>query len=290
MNELAIWIILAIIAVVVLSLFLKWKRLKLDAVTMINGGVKCGKTTLAVALAIKKHKKNHFIYRVKKWFINTFKLKKEIEEPLLYSNIPLNYPYVPLTTEIIDRTKRCNYKSVVLISEMSLVIDSMSYENPLINEQVTLFIKLFGHSTRGGSAFLETQALGDNHYAIKRCIGRYFWIHSLNKYIPFFLVYRVREMAYQEGTGTNVMNTFNEDVEDSLKLVIIPKSVWKLFDTYCYSYFTDNLERVTEQVKKPESLKVKQVVSFKEYYTLPNDKVKIPLRKKKGVKTNETIE
>lgn len=276
------FIIFAIVVLILILILTKVKRLKLDAVTMINGGVKCGKTTLAVALAIKKHKRNHLIWKIKKYLRKILRINKEEEEPLLYSNIPLNYPYVPLTTDIIDRTKRCNYKSVVLISEMSLVIDSMSYDNPVINEQVTLFIKLFGHSTRGGSAFLETQALGDNHYAIKRCIGRYFWIHSLCKFIPFVLVYKVREMLYSD---SNSMNTFNEDIEDSTKLVIIFKSVWKKFDTYCYSTFTDNLERVTEVVKA-DNLKCESIVSFKQYYTIPNERVKIPLKIRKEKKEN----
>lgn len=276
------FIIFAIVVLILILILTKVKRLKLDAVTMINGGVKCGKTTLAVALAIKKHKRNHLIWKIKKYLRKLLRINKEDEEPLLYSNIPLNYPYVPLTTDIIDRTKRCNYKSVVLISEMSLVIDSMSYDNPIINEQVTLFIKLFGHSTRGGSAFLETQALGDNHYAIKRCIGRYFWIHSLCKFIPFVLVYKVREMLYSD---SNSMNTFNEDIEDSTKLVIISKSVWKKFDTYCYSTFTDSLERVSEVVKA-DNLKCESIVSFKQYYTIPNERVKIPLKIRKEKREN----
>lgn len=279
-----VFIIIIVVIVLVLA-FIKWKRLKLDSVVMINGGVKCGKTTLAVALAIKKHKKNVLEYKLKCVLNKFFRKKKVLEEPLLYSNIPLNYPYVPLSTEIIAREKRCNYKSVVLISEMSLVIDSMSYENDLINEQVTLFIKLFGHSTRGGSCFIETQALGDNHYAIKRCIGRYFWIHSLIKVIPFVLIYRVREMAYSD--GAQVSNVFNEDVEESLKMVIISKSVWKVFDTYCYSSFTDDLERETQVVKNVKDLKVKKIISFKQYHTLPQDKYLIPLKKKKGETKNE---
>lgn len=274
-----ILIIVALIILLLFFLFTKWKRLKLDAVVMINGGVKCGKTTLAVALAIKKYKQNLFKYKVRKFLFKVFRIKKNIEEPKLYSNIPLKVPYCPLTAEIISRRVRVPYKSVMLFSEMSLIIDSMSYEDDLINEQVTLFIKLFGHETRGGSAFIETQALADNHYAIRRCIGRYFWIHSLIKVIPFVLIFRVREMAYSENAG--IQNNFNEDVEDTTKLVIISKKVWKKFDTYCYSSFTDNLDVVTNEVKKVDSLKVQKIVSFRQYRTLPQDSYLIPIKEKK---------
>lgn len=41
--------------------------------------------------------------------------------------------------------------------------------------------------------------------------------------------------------GNNEMNVFNEDVEETLKAVVIPKRVWRCFDCYCYSVFTDHL-------------------------------------------------
>lgn len=281
-------LILFILFLVILFFLLRIKKLKLDAVTMVNGGVKCGKTTLTVALAIKKYKNNHFKWAFFKKFAKIFHLKFNKEEPLLYSNIPLKCDYVPLTTELIAREKRMNYKSVAILSESSLVIDSMSYEDPVINERVSLFIKLYGHSTRGGSLFIETQAMADNHYAVKRSLARYIWIHSLIKWIPFVLVFRAREMAFSDNQG--VTNAFNEDIEESTKLVIISKSVWKKFDTYCYSSFTDDLPKVNNVIKKKNvnDLKVHKIVSFKEYYTLPNDKILIPINKKKGAKKNET--
>lgn len=285
-GKLILGIIIIVIVIIALMIFVKWKRLKLDAVTMINGGVKTGKTTLAVALAIKKYKSNVLKWNIKRIIRKVFKIKKEEEKPSLISNIPLGVPYVPLTTEIISRIKRIPYKSVVLISESSLLIDSMSYENSLINEQVTLFIKLYGHSTRGGSCFIETQALGDNHYAIKRCIGRYFWIHSLIKWIPFVLVFRVREMAYSDDSAS-VSNVFNEDIEETLKLVIISKKIWKMFDTYCYSSFTDGLEIENNIIEPPKNKKVDKIVSFKQYYTIPQDRYLIPIKQKKGDIKNE---
>jgi len=238
---------------------------------MCNGGVKTGKTSLTVYLAIKKYKQNH-----RHWWIKTHIFQqKNVEEPLLYSNIPLNMKYVPLTTDIIERKKRMNYKSVVILSESSLVIDSMCYKDDLLNEKVMLFIKLFGHETHGGSMFIETQAINDNHFAIKRCLNKYVWIHSLIKWIPFVLVFRVRELLYSEDMSTNA---FNEDIEDTTKILIISKSVWKKFDCYCYSKFTDGLDIEQTEIDNTDgNLKAEEIISFRKYKTL----------KVKGVDKNE---
>ena len=109
-----------------------------------------------------------------------------------------------------------------------------------VNERLLQFNKLIGHETRGGGIIYDTQSIGDCHYAIKRSISSFIWIHHNIKF-PFFVVLYVREMFYSEdGIATNV---FNEDVEQTLLRIIIPKSIWKKFDAYCYSKMTDDLER-----------------------------------------------
>lgn len=264
-------IILLIIAIIlVLFISFKIKKLKLDCVSLITGGVKTGKTTLSVHLAIKKYKKNHRIW----WFKHYILMNKSVEEPLLYSNIPLTCEYVPVTQEMLERKERINYKSVMYLCETSLIADSMSYKDEELNERLTLFIKLFGHETHGGSLFLDTQAVADNHYAVKRCISRNLYIYHLTKWIPFFLVFKVRELYYSEDNST--INVVDSDLEDSMKLVIFTKRVWKKFDCYAYSSFTDNLNSNTnlEKDDKKRNLKVNNLVSFKKYKTLKLEDMK----------------
>lgn len=283
------YILIVVLIVVALFFFIfKFKTLRLDAITMINGGVKCGKTTLAVYLACKEYKKKLFNYRIKCFISKLLRFKNVIEKPLFYSNIPLNIKggYVPLTLDIIERKKRLNYKSVVLISESSLLINSQEYKDKLLNEKVMLFFKLFGHETKGGAMFVETQALADNHYNVKRSLNRFIWIHSLIKWIPFVLIYRVREMMYNEECSTN---SINEDLEDSTRYVIAFKSAWKKFDCYTYSKFTDNLE-IEKNVINPVSLQSNGVTSFIDYQTISNNNIieaKPPKIKKKVVIKNE---
>lgn len=225
----------------------KFKVPKLDCVTLISGAVKSGKSTLAVRLVNKL-----YWQRVQRYYLACFFSKlpflrnvlKEPEMPLVYSNVPLGIPYVELTDELIMREERFAYKSIVYIQECSLFADSMAYKDEYKNDGLRLFNKLIGHELHGGNLIYDTQAVSDCHFAIKRCLNSYLWIHH-KTVIPFFLLLWVRELRYSDDNSD--VNTFDSDVEDDLRLIIVPKSTWKLFDSYCYSKFTDNLP-VSKQV------------------------------------------
>lgn len=265
-----------LILIGVLILFFVFRRLfkipKMGNMILITGGIKTGKSMLGVHLTLRLYKKQHRKWKIKCFLIKLFKrlkFKKYIEkqlpeEPLIYSNIPLAVPYVPLTDAIIRRQVRVNYNSVFYICEASLVADSMTFKDALLNEQMLLFNKLFAHETKGGYLIYDTQSISDNHYAVKRCLSTYLYIHHTIK-LPFFCVMYVRELKYDED-GQN-MNTFESDVEDSLKRIIVSKRVWKKYDCYCYSVLTDDLEKASEVVET-DSLKADNIISFKKYKTL----------------------
>lgn len=267
-------IFLYIILVILLFwLYFKFFKLpKFGNMTLVTGGIKTGKSMLSVHFAIKTYKKHLRRYKIKCLLLNLgkkLKIKKalntaNIEKPLLYSNIPLTCEYVPITRELLTREHRPNYKSVFYICEASLVADSMTYKDDLLNEQLLLFNKLFAHATRGGYIFYDTQSISDNHYAVKRCLSSYFYIHHMKK-LPFFCVMYLREMTFSE--DNNAVNVFETDVEETLKRVIVSKRVWKKYDCYCYSALTDN-NFVESTLTKASNLKAENIVSFKKYKTL----------------------
>lgn len=242
----------------------KFKTPKVGSMCLVSGGVKTGKTTFAVHLAIKNHKCAVRRVKIRNFFARI--LKKPLSPlPLLYSNIHLSdYAYVPLTRSLLLRESRFVYGSVILCSEASLVADSQMIKNPLLNDELMLFNKLIGHETRGGMIIYDTQSIADCHYSIKRCLSEYFYIHHIVKWLPFFLVAYVREDRYSEDGSVISVNT--DDNEETLKRVLIRKSVWKKFDSYCYSGFTDNLPVVDNVQKKTrfDSLKMEDIVSFRE--------------------------
>ena len=234
-------IVILVIALICYIIYRKKvKKLRLDNLTLITGGVKTGKTALAVKLALKDYRKRLIKYKVRVFFQKLFK-KKLDEKPLIYSNIPLNCEYSPITLDIALRRKRINYGSVVLISESALFASSIDIKDKDINQELTLFYKLFGHESHGGSLYIETQDLNDNHYSARRSMSRYLWIQTSIK-LPFFVLCKVREMAYQDCLGA-VSNVFSDDVDETTRWIIYSKKIWKKYDRFTYSTLTDDLPR-----------------------------------------------
>lgn len=187
--------------------------------------------------------------------------------PLLYSNIPLAVPYVPLTKALLLRKKRFVYHSVIYISEASLVSNSMAFSDSAENERILLFYKLIGHELRGGNLIIDTQSISDVHYGLKRSISNYFYIHHMRKLfiLPFAIAY-IKESRYSEDGST--VNVETEDTEVYLKRILIPIKVWKVFDSYTYSYMTDDLPVTDLVIPGSDELRTKKIVSFNKYSTL----------------------
>lgn len=238
---------------------------------MVTGGVKCGKSMLSVWLAKRKYKSQLRKWKIRKFFCKVFR-KPAPEKPLLYSNVKLaGVSYSLLTTDMILRKVRPAFGSVVYIQEVSLLADSMYFKDMEVNERLLLFNKLFGHESHGGYLIYDTQSIQDNHYAVKRCLNSFFWVHH-NVKIPFFVLLYVREFFYSEDKST--VNTVESDVEDNLKLILIPKKVWKMYDAYCYSAFTDGLPVQSGETFTPirpfkkADLKTRRLVSLKRFATI----------------------
>lgn len=270
-----IYILLIIVAVVIVWALWQLKILNCGNVVLVTGGVKTGKTTMSVRLVHKLWKKNCNKVRFYNAVTRHFKKDKSKKEmPLIYSNVPLSIPFVPLTYDLIYRRTRFVYGSVIYFCEASLLAGSMDFKDDDLNEALPLLVKLVAHETKGGYMVFDTQSVMDLHYGIKRNVSSYFYIHHKTS-IPFFLILKVRELVFMDNTS----NDFTEDVEETLKTMIVPKSVWKLFDCYCYSALTDHLPVESDTVKTKD-LKARNILTFKKnkkYYKVVdlNDEKKI---------------
>lgn len=263
-NNFIFIIILLVVAFLLWKFFFsKLKVPKLSAITLFTGGVKTGKSAVSLHFAITTYKRVHFEWRIKCFFAKLF--KKELpEEPLLYSTIPIaNVPFCLIHREHFLREIRFNYKSVIFIDEASLIADSMLIKDNKINTRLLLFFKLFGHETHGGHCIINSHCITDLHFAIKRTTSTYFYIHSLDNY-PFICLANMREERYSDD-GTN-LNVYNNDVEDTLKRVLIFKSIFKKYDTFAFSYLTDDLPVYNDKLTltKYDSLKANTIPSFRD--------------------------
>lgn len=255
-----LWIMIALIVFLIIRYMRKhFKVPKFGALCVTTGGLKTGKSTFSLHLAYKTWRRN--VRTVK--FMNALRKlfnRQQEEIPLFYSTIPVGFPHVRLTLDLIMRRTRFAYKSVVWIDEATLLADSQLYKDVEINAKLLEFCKLFGHETKGGCLFFTSHCLSELHVAMRRASSEYFYVHSLFKWLPFFMIATIREERYSEdGTAVNV---YSEDVEESLRRVIVSKRVWKLFDCYCYSALTDDLPVEDNVIEKAESLKADYVVSF----------------------------
>lgn len=266
----------------------KVKHLKTPDVFCIDGGVKTGKSLVTVMLAIKQYKKNIFKYYVRNFFrkignkirkLLRKPVKPLIEKPMLYSNMPLNrIKYNSFTLDILLRKVRMPYKSVVLIDEASLLADSMTgaltskakkEQFDFINENLTLFLKLFGHMTRGGSCFYNSQQIVDLHFAFKRCTSTYLFIAKNRKY-PFFCLLDVREMIHTEDNDS--VNAVTNDIDTDDKPLFVRKKYYKYYDCYYLSALTDKLPtQVNYDVVKfirGKDMKAKHVTTLGSYKSI----------------------
>lgn len=269
------WILFLILGLILLILLFKLFRVpKNPCITFISGEVKGGKTMLGVWLAIRKYKRVLFIWKIKCFFCKLFH-KDLPEEPVFCSNIPVaGVPFVKLTKKIIEREERLPYKSVTFISESYLLIDSMTIKNPVLNEKAQLFYKLYGHTTRGGFCFVESQTISDNHNSLRRSIARYYQIFENKKFKPFFALLKIHELAYSE--DNSVVNVNNMDFQDKSCWIFVPWRVVKFYDCYTFSAFTDDLPVNSDQRFIPVGNKYRhllktregELVSFRTFHTL----------------------
>ena len=246
--EIAIWVILISLGIIALYLVYRknFKNIKCPAVTLVTGGVKCGKSLLCVKLAVKDYKKRHRI-----WWIKTKVFRKIIEEPLFYTNCTITFGNLKkgkahkldnciraVTLETLERNHRFNYGSVIYINEASLMADNMDFNNRERNCDLSLFAKLIGHETRGGVLYLDTQSVLDVHYAFKRVSSTYLFIQKNINFFLFHILY-VREMINTE----NGVNNFDDDVDTTTRKVLIPFWYHNKYDRYEWSYLTDELDK-----------------------------------------------
>ena len=270
--KILIYFILICVALFFVNKFLKlFKIPKLNSLVLVDGGVKCGKSTLSVHFTIKTFKSNVRKIKFRNFFARLFG-KKQRELPLLYSNVPLAIPYVPVTREILLRQERVNYGSVLYLQEASLVADSQLIKDKDMNNQLLLFFKLWGHESHGGTCILDTQQISDLHYSVKRSLSEYIYIHHLVKWIPFFLIAYVVEDRYSDD-GT-IVTTNTKDTEETLKRIIIPKRTWKYFDCYCFDTLTNDLPVNREVVNnnlQTQDLKAYNIVSFRNEFNIKKE-------------------
>ena len=289
--------LLFVLLVLALVIFLLWffifkvKHLKPNDVYMVDGGVKTGKSLITVMLSVKAYRRalikyylsvpivkliNYIRYRRMKRGKKS-KLPKVIEKPMLYSNMPLYHvKYNPLTLSIIRGEVRIPHGSVCLCDEATLIADSMSSyvgnkelmkQVQVINEDLTLFLKTYGHMTHGGKFFYNSQQVIDLHFAFKRNTSIYLWVARTRKF-PLFCLSEVREVIHDE--SNDVVNVVTRDVELDDRPLFVSKRWFKYYDRYYLDVLTKHLPvlvnyNVPKVEKKLTHVDIQEIVTLGTY-------------------------
>lgn len=265
-------LVLVFLALIIFTVWVlcKLKDLNYGNLTLVTGGVKVGKTMFSVYLVKRTYKK-----QLRKWKRACRKAKRSYqafpEKPLIYSNMPLNvkWGYVPITEALVLQKERFRYGSVIYFNEITFIAGSKDIKDDEINDILLRFYKLIAHETRGGYCIVDTQAIQDAHFALKRSLSTYYMLIK-KIWLPFFNIVFLRENIFVDGENTVAIDT-QVDPQDSplmggkkLYVRLLPHTLWKNYDQYAYSYFTDALP-CRDDLRKPskEDLKVKHLIRLK---------------------------
>lgn len=254
-----VWIIAIVIVCLLLYLYFRFFKIpKIKNLVFIDGGLGAGKSFYSVYLAVRLYKRNLRRYKVAKFLFRPIAVMKsvpnskvlrrirslyfDLEEPILYSNIPLrNVKHSKLTLSILLREERVAKKSVVLIDDVSILVDQMNFKDRVLNKRLSIFFKLWRHESHGGYIIANSQSLSDVHFAFRYALSDYLYIHSSVRF-PFFRLLRCQEMQYSaDEHSQSIVAGSGKDIEDTLKMVLVRNRYRKYYDSYCYSVITDDL-------------------------------------------------
>ena len=258
----------------------RFKLPHLNAVNIVCGEIKGGKSITSLTLAKKDFRRRKFRIKVINAFNKLFNKPLE-EEPLFYSNIPVGFDYVEVTEELLHRTKRFAYGSVVFLDEVSFTADKMIFKLPgekgeEVRYDCKMFFKLFGHETGGygslghGTLIANTQSISDCSKELRACIGSVYYVDHIAApfWLPIFALCYLRQERFSED-GTTI-NAYTEDLEKSMCKFLFRKKDFKSYDKACFSLFTDDLEvenKIIHGASLPH-LKTKNIVSFDKSYNM----------------------
>lgn len=268
------WLLAIGLTILFAWLYFKFFKLfRIKSIVFIDGGLGTGKSFLSVSIAIRQYKKRLRQYKLRKFVLRALSFVprfadcyKELEEPLLFSNIPLRgVKHCPLTIDLLTRKTRFPYKSVVLIDELSIIVDQFDYKDRELSDNLRDFFKLFRHETKNGLCVINSQSTADLHYSIKSVLSDYLYIHHKTK-LPFVSVLKVREMQYSADKDANhIVNNESEDADANLRTMLVFNRYFKVYDSYCYSILSDGLpvEQNYLILDKSDSLKTETILTFK---------------------------
>lgn len=271
-----VFIIVLIILAVVLFKVLKPYFIKYDTTILFTGGLGSGKTLNSVKYALKLYKVTCRKIRIKNFFRKLFKSKKRIIPlPYLISNVPIykkrffvgdvKYYSRPLTKEILTLQERIPEYSIVLIDEISMLVNQFNWNIDEVQYHLNEFIQLFRHYV-GGYLILNAQAESEIVKQVRVKLNSYYICMNFRKFLFFFYKVDVLHRLCTGGDDVNTTNFVDEDVKTNFGLLR------NIYDSRYLSERYKNVNKVYDSAPHSNP-KVKKLIRFKQYKSRCDDEV-----------------
>lgn len=229
-------VLLIIITIVIIKQYVGSYRIGDENIVLFSGAPGTNKTYLCIKYAIRRYNKQMFKYRLKKLKNKLFfwRKKEQLEEPRLYSNIPVRinkkeWSY-KLDKEHLLLVKKINKGSVIVLDEIGEVADQYSYNNVLVQVNFQEMIRFVRHYGQEWFIYTTDQAIENVVVQVRRRLALNLILYKLRKY-PF----RFFKVLLKE----EIINSPAMSLTPSEKVYYIfgryRRQKKKFYDTYCYS-------------------------------------------------------
>lgn len=283
--------IIAIIGAIIVYKILKPYVIKHDTTECFTGGLGTGKTFTATKEAKILYRKSRFfnytIYNLKQRFFNLFRklfkkpLKELREEPLLYTNYPVNFrKHIlwgkriwshPITENQMLLLEPLREFSVVVIDELPQFINQFNWSEELIKKNVNEFITFFRHYI-GGYLVVTAQSTADVVVQIRRKLNRAVWCTNFHAWPlpikPFCWFYTMRMCDVILSDDVQTISTTYIEENTKIHFGIIPWT--KEYDSRCYKERYKNIY-LDEESKQFNNLLTNRILRLQQYISPLDD-------------------
>lgn len=264
-------IAIIIILIILLKIIKGYAKISYNQVLGIFGGVKSGKTLLAVKTALKqfkisqkywqRKKRKIVYYNVMITLLNKFKKKKLAykEIPLIpqfYSNIPIrvNKKYgmsLKVSKEILLLKEKIPNGSIMLLDEFGTIASQYGYTEEQIRTDISEFVRFYGHYTKQkGLLIVIDQSTDRILKEVRVSLGA---IYETSEFSRFGFIGKQKIIKYQNTIQTEYA-VQKEQIKNKYYLLLK-----KNYDPYCYSERVNNLN-YTKAVDSNENLKENELL------------------------------
>lgn len=271
MNIFIILLVIIIVLFILVKVLKNYAKISYNQVLGIFGGVKSGKTLLAVKTALKQFKISQKYWQRKKrktayynviiTFLNKFKKKKlALKElpltPQFYSNIPIrvNKKYgmsLKVSKEILLLKEKIPNGSIMLLDEFGTIASQYGYTEEQIRTDISEFVRFYGHYTKQkGLLIVIDQSTDRILKEVRVSLGA---IYETSEFSKFGFIGKQKIIKYQNTIQTEYA-VQKEQIKNKYYLLLK-----KNYDPYCYSERVNNLN-YTKAIDSNENLKENELL------------------------------